>query len=272
MEELRGLLSAAVLEDGVADMIISDLTDMEELRMGDIHIRKIQPQIFKIYKLNTTIELFVRPRWLDYSMDRIKGSEDNFNRFVRMFLSIMKTERQTTDPFVQEILIRMILYSFNKNKNSIARYIPMSDIEQYIQLGINDGIEDIILRAQDEPRIFEMYRPYQFNFTPWSVLVEEDDLVELAYPDAQWIEENNILAGADLNEDGLLVCVASEEIERFKGYLDGTGDLVKIERIAIQFYLEHLIYPYAMDYDNLIHFIMTGVEVEEAEDNLDALD
>ncbi len=267
--DLRDLLTIEVLESGVSDMILDHLTDMEEVRMGDIHIRKTHQRNYKIYNLLTGEEIFFNLH-TDYITEEMKQYQDCFIHFMKAFINAMRnSDRLDDNEFVQDIIIEMIIYCFMKNKDSIYKFIQPDDITEYIQLGINDGLEDIIFRSQDEQAIKDLYSDYIFSYIHHGVVIEEDDLVDLQYPDQQWIEQNGWKIGDDINNDNFIIENDDNETQRFKNYLESRGELIKIETISIKFYLEHLVYPYERDFINFIGYIMGEERIETTDDEAD---
>ncbi len=267
--DLRDLLTIEVLEQYVSDMIIDNIIDMEEIIMGDIHIRKTHQRNYKIYEVGGE-EIFFNTH-TDYNTEDMKQYENCFLDFVKAFINAMKNSDRLDNVFIQEILIEMIIYSFIKNKDSIYKFVQPEDVEQYIQLGLNDGLEDIIFRSQTEQEIKDLYSDYIFSYIHHSVVVEEDDLVDLQYPDQQWIEQNGWRVGNDINEDNFIIENNDIETQRFKNYLESRGELIKIEKIAIKYYLEHLIYPYQRDFINFIGYIIGEDLIETTDDEADMI-
>ena len=262
--DLRDLLTIEVLEQYVSDMILDDVADMEEIRMGDIHIRKTHQRNYKIYKVGG-IEIFFNLA-TDYNTEEMKRYENCFIGFVKAFINAMRNRDTLDSEFIQEVIVEMVLYCFQKNKDSIYRFVHPEDIEEYIQLGINDGCEDIIFRSRDEEQVRAIYSDYIFHYIHHSVVIGEEDMVELQYPDAIWIDQNGLQVGDDINEDNLIMINTPNETQRFKDYLESRGELITIERIAIKFYLQHLVYPYSRDYINFIGYVMGEERVETTDD------
>lgn len=265
--DLRDLLTIEVLEQYVSDIILDDITDMEEIIMGDIHIRKTHEKNYKIYKVGG-VEIFFNTH-TDYITEEMKQYEDCFIHFIKAFINAMRNSDRLDNVFIQEILIEMIIYCFMKNKDSIYKFVQPDDIEEYIQLGINDGLEDIIFRSQSEQSIKDLYSDYIFSYIHHGVVIEEDDLVDLQYPDQCWMAENGWRVGDDINEDNYIIQNDDIETQRFKNYLESRGELIKIEKIAIRFYLNHLVYPYERDFINFIGYIMGEDLIETTDDEAD---
>ena len=266
MEELKELLTIEVLEKYVADMIIDDVKDMEEIVVNDIHIRKTHEKNYKIYKLNGE-EMFFNTHY-DYDTEKMKNGH-NYYEFVQVVCKILRDREILDNQFSKDIIIALILFSYRNLKSTLNIYVFQEDIDNYIQQGITDKIEDIICLSQFEEELKERYSDYKFNYSPWEVIVEEEDIVDLAIPDEEWRLENEIELGDNLNEDELIVFTEGFEIDRFKIYLKNRGELTAIEELCIGFYLQHIIFQYELDYQNLIHYILEeDIESEDEEEDL----
>lgn len=232
MSDLRDLLTMEVLEQGISDMILDDLRDMEEFILIDIHIRKTMSKTYKIYKSNGE-ELFFNTRY-EYEMKDLENGTKLFH-FIQAFIHIMRNRNELSNLFVQEIITQIIIYSFKLDYENINYFINEEDVKQYLLLGINDCIEDIINRTQYDNDLRQLYGDYCFNYNyPNDIIVEYSPL----------------------------------EIRRFKNYLQSRNELINIETISIKFYLQHLVYPYSLDYNNFIHYILNE-ELDRDEDEED---
>lgn len=261
--DLRELLTNEVLEQGISNMIIDNITDMEEVRMDNFHIRKTHQSNYKIYKLGGE-EIFFNTH-IDYDTEQMKQDPEHYFLFVKAFINAMRNSDRISNDIVKDIISDMVLYAFKKSKDTIIHFISEDDIDDYIKLGISDGLQDIIYRSQYEPEIREIYSDYDFNYQNHQILIEEEDMENLQQPDRDWLEQNGWGVGSNINEDDFIVESDVQELERFKIYLDSRGELTKIETLVIRFYLEQLIYPYSMDYNNFIRYIM-GEPREETDE------
>ena len=261
--DLRELLTFEVLEAGISDMILDNIKDLEELVIEDIHIRQTQDNNYKIYIINGE-ELFFNT-FTNYKTEDMKKYEKCYNSFVKAFINAMKNSDRIDEEFVKDIIKEMLLYSFKKNKNSLIKYINEEDIDYYIKQGINDGLEDLIFRTQEEQDLKDLYSDYTFNYEPWRVEIEEEDLEELEAPDREWLEANEWTVGSNINEDNLIVESDIKEIKRFETYLQRKGSLYTIEKIVILCYLEYMVMLDNFQYTNFINYIM-GIDRIDTED------
>ena len=127
--DLREYLRDNVLEVGIANMILDNVMDMEEIVLKDIHIRKTHQQNYKFYKLNTQEEIFINT-YTDYETEVMKNNQNCWQDFCKEFISLMRIQNKMDNDFVKDIIIQMIQYAFMRNKDSIVNYINQDDIKQ----------------------------------------------------------------------------------------------------------------------------------------------
>ena len=271
--DIRDLISVEVLERGVADIILDYQEDLEEIVMNTnvpVHIRKTGERTYKIY--NSAYPEYILRTINDYSMERMKNNNDFFIEFCKEFMCNHIYFNELHNPlrnFVLEILLEMVLYSFHKDKNSLVHFIELEMIEDYVNLGINDGIEDLIYQAQFNGNIRNRYIDYDFNYQFHEVVDEyenenEDIFDVVAYN--QYRREVQL----ELNENDNMFVDNNNimEIERFKYYLNQRGELIIIEDIALSYFLQRFIFEYERDYDNFIRYSIGWDRIDTTDDEL----
>ncbi len=270
---IRDLLSIETLERGVADMIVDYQEDLEEIVMNTnvpVHIRKIGERTYKIY--NGAYPEYILRTANDYNMERMKNHNDFFIEFCKEFMSNHLTLNGMTLPlrnFVLEVILEMVLYSFHKDNQSLVHFIEIDMIVEYVNLGISDGIEDLIYQAQFNGDIRNRYIDYDFNFQFHEVVDEyknenDDNFDVVAYN--QYIQEVQL----ELNENDNMFLDNNNimEIERFKYYLNQRGELVVIENIALSYFLQRFIFEYERDYDNFVRYCIGWDRIDTTDDEL----